>query len=59
MTFAWYAHLRPLHDKAWYIAALASWSIALFEYLLQGPANCLGEGVAKVFIRSQMARLNS
>jgi uncharacterized protein len=42
MTFAWYAHLRNLHDKAWYIAALASWSIALFEYLLQVPANRLG-----------------
>ena len=45
MTFAWYAHLRNLHDKAWYIAALASWGIALFEYLLQVPANRLGYGV--------------
>jgi uncharacterized protein (DUF486 family) len=34
MAFAWYAHLRNLHDKAWYVAALASWGIALFEYLL-------------------------
>ncbi len=42
MTFAWYAHLRNLHDKAWYIAALASWGIALFEYMLQVPANRLG-----------------
>src|SRR5215471_21803836 len=42
MTFAWYAHLRNLHDKAWYIAALVSWGIALFEYLLQVPANRLG-----------------
>ena len=42
MTFAWYAHLRHLHDKAWYITALASWGIALFEYLLQVPANRLG-----------------
>ena len=33
MTFAWYAHLRNLHDKAWYTVALASWGIALFEYL--------------------------
>ena len=45
MTFAWYAHLRHLHDKAWYIAALVSWGIALFEYLLQVPANRLGYGV--------------
>jgi uncharacterized protein len=45
MTFAWYAHLRNLHDKAWYIAALASWGIALFEYLLQVPANRLGYGI--------------
>ena len=42
MTFAWYAHLRNLADKPWYIAALASWSIALFEYLLQVPANRIG-----------------
>ena len=33
MTFAWYAHLRNLHDKAWYTVALASWGFALFEYL--------------------------
>jgi uncharacterized protein (DUF486 family) len=45
MTFAWYAHLRNLHNKAWYIAALVSWNIALFEYLLQVPANRLGYGV--------------
>ena len=44
MTFVWYAHLRNLHDKAWYVAALASWGIALFEYLLQVPANRLGYG---------------
>ena len=37
MTFAWYAHLRNLHDKAWYTVALASWGIALFEYLLVVP----------------------
>ena len=42
MTFAWYAHLRNLEDKKWYIAALASWGIALFEYLFQVPANRLG-----------------
>jgi len=42
MTYAWYGHLRTLNKKAWYIAALVSWSIALFEYLLQVPANRIG-----------------
>ena len=42
MTFAWYAHLRDLRGRAWYVAALVSWSIALFEYLLQVPANRIG-----------------
>ena len=42
MTFAWYAHLRNLNDKPWWIAAFASWGIALFEYLLQVPANRIG-----------------
>ena len=42
MTFAWYAHLKNLSDRKWYVAALASWGIALFEYLLQVPANRLG-----------------
>jgi uncharacterized protein (DUF486 family) len=42
MTFAWYAHLKNLSDKKWYIAALASWGVALFEYLLQVPANRIG-----------------
>ena len=42
MTFAWYAHLRNLADKPWYIAAFVSWGIALFEYLLQVPANRIG-----------------
>ena len=42
MTFAWYAHLRNLADRRWYVAALASWGIALFEYLLQVPANRIG-----------------
>jgi uncharacterized protein (DUF486 family) len=36
MTFAWYAHLRNLSDRPWFYAAIASWGIALFEYLLQG-----------------------
>jgi uncharacterized protein len=42
MTFAWYAHLKNLIDRAWYVAALVSWGIALFEYLLQVPANRIG-----------------
>ncbi len=42
MTFAWYAHLRNLAGKPWYVAALISWGIALFEYLLQVPANRIG-----------------
>ena len=42
MTFAWYAHLKDLSAKPWWIAALASWGIALFEYLLQVPANRIG-----------------
>ena len=42
MTFAWYGHLKNLSNRAWYVAALASWSIALFEYLLQVPANRIG-----------------
>ena len=42
MTFAWYGHLKSLNNRAWYIAALVSWGIALFEYLLQVPANRIG-----------------
>jgi uncharacterized protein (DUF486 family) len=42
MTFAWYAHLRNLAARPWIIAAIASWGIALFEYLLQVPANRIG-----------------
>ena len=42
MTFAWYAHLKDLSAKPWWIAALASWGIALFEYLLMVPANRIG-----------------
>ena len=45
MRFAWYAHLRNLRQKPWYIAALVSWGIALFEYLLQVPANRIGHRV--------------
>jgi hypothetical protein len=42
MTFAWYAHLKELNGKPWLIAAILSWLVALFEYLLQVPANRIG-----------------
>ncbi|AKJ30451.1 DMT family protein [Caldimonas brevitalea] len=42
MTFAWYGHLKNLATKPWYVAAAVSWGIALFEYLLQVPANRIG-----------------
>ncbi|HMN21896.1 MAG TPA: DMT family protein [Ottowia sp.] len=42
MTFAWYGHLRNLATAPWHVAALLSWGIALFEYLLQVPANRIG-----------------
>jgi uncharacterized protein (DUF486 family) len=45
MTFAWYAHLRDLSSKSWLVAALISWGIALFEYMLQVPANRIGFNV--------------
>jgi uncharacterized protein len=48
MTFAWYAHLKNLADRPWWIAALISWGIALFEYLLQVPANRIGYTVFSV-----------
>jgi uncharacterized protein (DUF486 family) len=48
MTFAWYAHLKDLKGQPWVIAALASWGIALFEYLLQVPANRIGHQVLSV-----------
>ncbi|HEX8618311.1 MAG TPA: DMT family protein [Thermoanaerobaculia bacterium] len=44
MTFAWYAHLKDLSARPWYVAALVSWGIALFEYLVQVPANRIGFG---------------
>jgi uncharacterized protein len=44
MTFAWYAHLRNLRDRPWYLAAILSWGVAMFEYLLQVPANRIGYG---------------
>ena len=42
MTLAWYAHLKDMSGRAWYVAALVSWGLALFEYLLQVPANRIG-----------------
>ena len=45
MTFAWYGHLKNLRGSAWWVAALGSWGIALFEYLVQVPANRIGFGV--------------
>ena len=48
MTFAWYAHLKTLYQKPWIIAALISWGIALFEYLLQVPGNRIGYTVLSV-----------
>lgn len=48
MTFAWYGHLKNMKAKPWFIAALVSWGIALFEYLLQVPANRIGATVYSV-----------
>lgn len=48
MTFAWYAHLRELGHRPWLVAALASWGIALFEYLFQVPANRIGYRILSV-----------
>ncbi len=48
MTFAWYAHLKELNSKPWIVAALISWGIALFEYMLQVPANRIGFTVLSV-----------
>lgn len=48
MTFAWYAHLKNLSDKPWYIAAFASWGIAFAEYMFQVPANRIGYTVLTV-----------
>ena len=48
MTFAWYAHLKEMNQKSWVIAALVSWGIAFFEYMLQVPANRIGFTVLSV-----------
>ncbi|MBI1313610.1 hypothetical protein GC176_20150 [bacterium] len=48
MTIAWYGHLKDLKDRPWLVAALISWGIALFEYLIQVPANRIGHSVLTV-----------
>jgi len=48
MTFAWYAHLKELRDRPWIVAALVSWGIAFFEYMLQVPGNRIGYAVLNV-----------
>jgi hypothetical protein len=48
MTFAWYAHLKELNQRPWIVAALASWGIAFFEYMLQVPGNRIGYTVLTV-----------
>lgn len=48
MTFAWYAHLKELSSKPWIVAALISWGIAFFEYMLQVPANRIGYSVMNI-----------
>jgi uncharacterized protein len=61
MTFAWYGHLRGLQRQAWYVAAIISWGIALFEYLLQVPANRIGHtefNVAQLKILQEVITLS-
>ena len=61
MTFAWYGHLRGLEKQPWIVAALVSWGIALFEYLLQVPANRIGYtelSVAKLKVTQEVVTLS-
>ena len=61
MTFAWYGHLKNLSTAPWYVAALLSWGIALFEYLLQVPANRIGAtefSVAQLKIMQEVITLS-
>jgi uncharacterized protein len=61
MTIAWYAHLKELKDKPWYIAAVISWGVAFFEYLFQVPANRIGHSefsVAKLKIIQEIITLS-
>ncbi len=48
MTFAWYAHLKELNQRPWIVAALVSWGIAFFEYMLQVPGNRIGYTVLSI-----------
>jgi hypothetical protein len=60
MTYAWYGHLRTLRASPWYLAVLASWGIAFFEYALQVPANRIGYGrfsLAQLKITQEMITL--
>ncbi len=60
ITFAWNAHLKNLNDRPWWIAALASWAIAVFEYLFQVPANRIGHtglSLAQLKIRQAVTTL--
>jgi len=61
MTFAWYAHLKNLSDRPWYVAAVVSWGIACFEYLLQVPANRIGHAqlsIAQLKIMQEVITLS-
>jgi len=61
MTFAWYAHLKELSHRPWLVAALVSWGIALFEYLLQVPANRIGHaqlGIGQLKIMQEVIALS-
>jgi hypothetical protein len=61
MTFAWYGHLKSLSDRPWMVAALVSWGIALFEYLMQVPANRIGHrmmGVGQLKILQEIITLS-
>lgn len=55
MTFAWYGHLKDLKDKPWLLAAIVSWFIAFFEYLIQVPANRIGSTFAKGSLRRRLS----
>ena len=60
MTFAWYAHLNHLSQRPWWIAALISWGIAFFEYMVQVPANRIGHqgfSVAQLKIMQEVITL--
>lgn len=59
MTFAWYAHLKELNHRPWLVAALASWGIALFEYLFQVPANRIGHAQMSVGQLKMLQRVRS